>query len=147
VQAVGDTIPQLVRPPGGTFLALTVSEAEFGPGDPFRAALRVTHGASARSVDFYLGHVAPDGVSVTFITSLSPLAGVAGNVNQPESFQPLFRNVEIQPGFDVSAPDAVFVVALPADFPQGRSVLFAAITAAGTADVVAFVTAEFTFEP
>src|SRR5687767_524213 len=73
VQAVSDTIPQLVRPPAGTFLALDLNEADFGPGDTFRAGLRVTNGGPARSIDFYLGHLSPDGITVFFITSLSPL--------------------------------------------------------------------------
>jgi hypothetical protein len=40
------------------------------------------------------------------------------------------------------------VFTLPPDFPEGQSLLFAGITAAGTQNLVApLATAEFTFEP
>jgi hypothetical protein len=147
VQAVSDTIPRLVRPPGGTFLALDLNETDFEPGDTLRAGLRVTNGGPTRRIDFYLGLLAPDGVTVSFITSLSPLAGVTVTTSEPERFQPLVRNAEIQEGLDITSPDAL-VGTFPPNFPEGDSVLFAAITVAGTRDLVApLATAEFTFEP
>jgi hypothetical protein len=147
VQAVSDTIPRLVRPPGGTFLALDLNETDFGPDDTFRAGIRVTHGAPTRSIDFYLGHLSPDGVTVSFITSLSPLAWVTVSTSEPERFQPLVRNVEIQQGLDITISDAL-VATFPPGFPEGESLLFAAITEAGTQNLVApLATAEFTFEP
>jgi len=147
VKDVSDTIPPLVRPPGGTFVALDLNETDFGPGDTLRARLRVTNGAPTRSIDFYLGRLFPDGVTVFFITSLSPLAGVTVRTSEPEKFQPLVRNAEIQQGLDVTITDA-FVATLPPDFPEGQSLLFAGITAAGTQTLVApLATAEFTFSP
>ena len=147
VQAVSDTIPQLVRPPGGTFLALDLNETDFEPGDTLRARLRVTHGAPARSIDFYLGRLWPDGVTVSFFTSLSPFTEVIVSTSEPERFQPLVRNAEIQEGLDVAISDA-FVTTFPPDFLEGQSLLFAGITVAGTQDLVApLATAEFTFEP
>ena len=89
----------------------------------------------------------PDGATVFFITSLSPLAGVTVKTSEPERFQPLVRNAEIQQGLDITIVDAL-VMALPPDFPEGDSLLFAGITVAGTQDLVApLATAEFTFEP
>jgi hypothetical protein len=147
VRAVSDTIPRLVRPPAGTFVGLDLNETDFGPGDTFRARLRVTNGGPARPVDFYFGYLAPDGVTVTFITSLSPLAGVSVKISEPDKFQPLVRNTEMQQRLDLTMPDILVVTASP-DFPEGQSLLFAAITAAGTRDLVApIATAEFTFEP
>ena len=90
---------------------------------------------------------APDGVTVSFITSLSPLAGVTVKTSEPEKFQPLVRNAAIQQGLDVTIIDAL-VATLPPDFPEGQSFLFAAITAAGTQNLVApLAIAEFTFSP
>lgn len=147
VQDVSDTIPLLVRPPGGTFVALDLNETDFGPGDTLRARLRVTNGAPARSIDFYLGRLLPDGVTVFFITSLSPLAGVTVKTTEPEKFQPLVRNAEIQQGLDIAIVDA-FVATLAANFPEGQSLLFAGITAAGTQNLIApLATAEFMFAP
>jgi hypothetical protein len=147
VQDVSDTIPRLVRPPGGTFVALDLNETDFGPGDTLRARLRVTNGGPARVIDFYLGHLWPDGVTVSFITSLSPFAEVTVRTSEPERFQPLVRNAEIQQGLDVAIVDAL-VLTLPPDFPEGQSLLFAAITAAGTQTLVApLATAELTFAP
>jgi hypothetical protein len=147
VQDVSDTIPRLTRPAGGTFVGLDLNDTSFGSGDTLRARLRVTNGAPARSVDFYLGLLAPDGVTISFITSLSPLAGVTVKITEPERFQPLVRNAAIEPGFDVAVPD-VIAGTLSASFPAGRSVLFAAITAAGTQSLAAPVaTAPFSFAP
>lgn len=147
VQAVSDTIPQLVRQPGGTFVVLDLNETDFESGDTLRARLRVTHGGPTRSIDFYLGRLLPDGVTVFFITSLSPLAGVTVTTSEPEKFQPLVRNAEIQEGLDITILDAL-VLTLPPNFPEGDSLLFAGITAVGTQDLVApLATAEFTFEP
>jgi hypothetical protein len=147
VQDVSDTIPRLVRPPGGTFVALDLNDTNFGPGDTLRARIRVTNGGPARSIDFYLGHLAPDGVTVSFITSLSPLAGVTVRTSEPERFQPLVRSAEIQQGLDVTMPDAL-VFTFPPSFPGGDSSLFAAITVAGTQNLVApLATAGFTFAP
>jgi hypothetical protein len=147
VQGVSETIPGLVRPAGGTFVALDLNESDFGPGDTLRARIRVTNGAPTRTVDFYLGHLSPDGVTVFFITSLSPLAGVTVTTSQPELFQPLVRGAVMPEGLDITAPDAL-VATLPPNFPEGDSLLFAAITAAGTQSlVVPLATAGFTFEP
>jgi hypothetical protein len=147
VQVVSDTIPRLVRPTGGTFVALDLNETDFEPGDTLRARLRVTNGGPARRIDFYLGHLWPDGVTVSFITSLSPLAGVTVTTSEPLRFQPLVRDAEIQQGLDFTLPDAL-VAAFPPNFPQGDSLLFAAITLAGTQDLAApLATVEFTFEP
>jgi hypothetical protein len=147
VQDVSDTIPRLVRPPGGTFVVLDLNQTDFGPGDTLRARLRVTNGAPTRSIDFYLGRLLPDGVTVFFITSLSPLAGVTAKTSEPEKFQPLVRNAEIQQGLDVTIVDAL-VITLPPDFPGGDSLLFAGITVAGTQNLIApLATAQFTFSP
>jgi hypothetical protein len=147
VQDVSDTIPGLVRPPGGTFVGLDLNETDFGPGDTLRARLRVTNGGPARSVDFYLGLLAPDGITVSFITSLSPLVGVTVKTSEPERFEPLVRNAEMQQGLDLTIPD-VLVGSFPPDFLEGQSLLFAGIAAVGTQDLIApLATAEFTFEP
>jgi hypothetical protein len=147
VRDVSDTIPRLVRPVGGTFVGLDLNDTNFGSGDTLRARLRVTNGAPPQNIDFYLGLLAPDGVTISFITGLSPLAGVTVKLTEPARFQPLVRNAAIQPGLDFTMPDAV-VGALSASFPKGQSVLFAAITVAGTQNLVAPVaTAPFTFEP
>jgi len=146
VQDVSDTIPRLVRPPGGTFVALELNETDFGPGDTIRAGLWVTNGAPTRRIDFYLGYLAPDGITVSFITSLSPLTFVTATRSETERFQPLVRNAEMQQGLDFMRPDAV-VAMLPPNFPEGDSVAFAAITAAGTLELLTRIaTAEFTFE-
>jgi len=146
-QDVSDTIPPLVRPPAGTFVGLDLNETDFGPGDTLRARLRVTNGAPARSIDFYLGRLLPDRVTVFFITSLSPLTGVTVKTSEPEKFQPLVRNAAIQQGLDVTILDAL-VTTLPPDFPEGDSLFFAGITVAGTQTLIApLATAGFTFSP
>src|SRR5262245_7950634 len=147
VQAVSDTIPRLVRPPGGTFVGLDLNDDTFETGDAFRARLRLTHGVAPRRVDFYFGLLAPDGVTVAFITSLSPLAGVIVRTDQPGLFQPLVRNVEIPQGLDLVVPD-ILVGTLASNFPEGQSRLFAVVTATGTLNLVTpAAIADFTFSP
>ena len=73
--------------------------------------------------------------------------GLTVRTSEPERFQPLVRNAEIQQGLDVTIADA-FVVMLAQNFPEGESLLFAAIAVAGTQNLAApLATAEFTFEP
>ncbi len=147
VQDVSDTIPRLVRPPGGTFLALDLNDTDFGTGDTIRAGVRVANGGPTQAIDFYLGHLWPDGVTVSFVTSLSPLTIVTVTRSETEKFQPLVRNAELQQGGDIVRPDAL-VATLPPNFPEGHSVAFAAITTAGTLTLAApIATVEFTFEP
>jgi hypothetical protein len=147
VQAVSDTIPRLVRPEGGTFVALDLNETDFEAGDTLQVRLRVTHGGPTRRVDFYVGHLAPDGVTISFITSLSPLTVVTVSTSEPGRFQPLARDVEIPQGLDVTVPDLI-AGTLPPSFPEGDSLLFAAIAAAGTSNLIAPVAiAGLTFEP
>jgi hypothetical protein len=146
-QDVSDTIPRLVRPPGGTFIGLELNDTDFESGDTIRAGIRMTNGGPTRTVDLYLGHLWPDGVTVTFVTSLSPLTIVTVARSDPGSFQPLVRNAELQQGADIVRPDFL-VATLPTNFPEGDSVGFAAITVAGTLDLAAPIsTIEFTFEP
>jgi hypothetical protein len=147
VQDVSDTIPRLARPPAGTFVGLELSETDFETGDTLRATVRVTNGAPARAIDFYLGYLWPDGVTVTFITSLSPFASVTVKTNEPGKFQPLVRNAAIQQGLDVIFRD-VAVLTFPSNFPEGDLLLFAGMTATGTLNIVGnLATAEFSFSP
>lgn len=147
VQGVSDTIARLVRPPAGTFLGLDLNETDFEPGDPFSARLRLTHGLPARSVDFYFGLLAPDGVNVFFITGLSPLTGVITRLDAPGPFPPLVTNALMPEGLDLTGPD-ILAVTLPPDLAEGEWTLFAAIVATGTGDLVTPIAiARFTFSP
>jgi hypothetical protein len=147
VQAVSETIPRLVRPPGGAALTLALNQAEFRPGDTFRAGLTVTNSGPPRRIDLYLGLIAPDGVTVFLITSLSPLGGVTVRTDRPERFQPLVSNAELQQGLDLTVPD-VLVATVPPNVPSGQSSLFAVMTVAGTPDLAAPIeTAELAFTP
>ena len=146
VQAVSNTIPQLVRP-AVVSLTLTLNQASFRPGDTIRVGLRVVNPGPARSVDFYFGQLWPDGVTVSFATSLSPLAGVTVTTRDSEEFQPLVRTISIAQGLDLTIPD-VLVATLPPNFPTGQSAVFAAITIPETLDIAAPVaSAPFTFTP
>ena len=147
VQGVSDTIPRLARPPGGSFVGLELNDTDFGSGDTIRASVRMTNGGPTRTVDLYLGHLWPDGVTVTFVTSLSPLTIVTVARSEPARYQPLVRNAVLEPGADIMRPDFL-VATFPPNFPEGDSVGFAAITVAGTLELAAPIsTAAFTFEP
>lgn len=67
--------------------------------------------------------------------------------SEPDKFAAFASNVQIAHGLDVTIPD-VLVVTLPSDFPAGKSVLFAGMTAPAALRLAAPVaTTEFTFTP
>jgi len=147
VQAVSATIARLARPPGGPALALGLNQATARPGDTLRLSLRVTNPGPARSADVYLGRLSPDGVTLSFFTSLSPLTSVTTKTSEPDEFAALAANVQIPHGVDLTIPD-VLVTTVPADFPPATSVFFAAVTLPATLDLAGPIgTAALTLAP
>ena len=99
-------------------------------------------------IDFYLGRLVPDGVTVFFITSLSPLSGVTVKTSEPEKFQPLVRNAEIQQGLDVTIVDAFVNPRFLRIFRRPTHCSLPGSPWPGHRNLIApLATAEFTFEP
>jgi hypothetical protein len=95
-------------PLGGTNLTLTLSlnQRVFHLGDTLRVGLRAQNPGGPVTADFYFGMVLPDGVTVLFITSLSPLDGIVTRLDaDPHTFRPLLANVQLPQGLDTTLMD------------------------------------------
>ncbi|MBI3327270.1 MAG: IPT/TIG domain-containing protein [Nitrospinae bacterium] len=113
--------------------ALTLSRnlATFGPGGTLRLALTARNPGPDFNADFYFGVLLPDGVTLLFITSLSPLHGAGTRLDaNPNTFQPLLSNIPIPQGFDLPSTD-IFVFTFSGSEPPGSYVFFAALTLPG----------------
>ena len=109
-------------------LTLSLNQTTFGPGDTLHVGLHEENPGPGFNADFYFGILLPDGVTVFFFTSLSPLNGVLTRVNaNPQTFLPLTPNILISQGLDVTLND-VFVFTLSGSEPLGTYVLFALLT-------------------
>jgi hypothetical protein len=84
-------------------LAITLNQTEFTIGETLLVTLRAHNPGLMLAADFYFGAILPDGVSMLFVTRLSPLDGVATMLtSDPRTFEPLFANVQLPQGFDVT---------------------------------------------
>jgi hypothetical protein len=126
-------------------LRLTLNQTTFGPGETLRLTLRASNGGPPVSIDFYLGHLWPDGRTVSLYTNLSPLQSATTSVSDLAKFKPIGSKITIPQYLDAIYSDVV-VLKLPANFPEGKTTLFAALTAPDTLNLVTpLATAEFTF--
>jgi hypothetical protein len=85
----------------------------------------------AFTADVYLGVVLPDGVTVFFITRRSPLLGVVSRLDaDARTFPPLFTNVRLPQGLDVTLTD-FWVYAFTGRETAGTYAAFAFLTLPG----------------
>jgi hypothetical protein len=94
--------------PGGTNLTLTLSlnQSAFRFGDTLRVGLRAQNPGVTVNVDFYFGVLLSDGVTVLFVTSVSPLNGVVARLDaDPRTFRPLLPSVQLPQSLDVTVTD------------------------------------------
>jgi hypothetical protein len=109
-------------------LTLSLNQTTFRPGDTLHVGLHEESPGLGFTADFYFGILLPDGVTLFFFTSLSPLNGVVTRVDaNPQTFQPLIPNVLIPQGVNVTLND-VFVFTFSGSEPLGTYVLFALLT-------------------
>src|SRR5262245_32405840 len=109
-------------------LTLRLNQTTFRPRDTLHIGLRASNVGAAFNADFYFGVLLPDGVSVFFFTSLSPLNGVATRVDANlRTFPPLAPNVPISQGLNVTLDD-VFVLTFSGSEPPGTYVFFTLLT-------------------
>jgi hypothetical protein len=91
------------QPSPSPALALILNQTEVRVGETLLVTLRAHNPGLMLAADFYFGAILPDGVSVLFMTRLSPLDGVVTRLtSDPRTFQPLFANVQLPQGFDVT---------------------------------------------
>ena len=134
---------------------LSLNQSTFRSRDVLHAGLRVQNPGSAFNADFYLGILLPDGVSLFFFTSLSPLNGILTRVDaDPRTFSCLACNVLVPERLDVTIDDLLTAV-LSDGLQSGTYILFAILTppsvfSDGTidpGDILALDAQAFTFSP
>lgn len=81
-------------------LFLNLNQATFRPGDTLTVQVGARNLRPAYNADFYLGAVLPDGITLVFVTNLSPLTLAIGTLSDPRTFQPLLANVSVPEGFE-----------------------------------------------
>jgi len=136
-------------------LTLSVNQTTFGPGDTLHVGLHEDSPGADVMADWYFGILLPDGVTLFFFTSLSPLNGVLTRVDaDPQSFPPLIPNMIIPSGVDVTRED-IFVFTFSGNEPLGTYVLFTLLTVPGAfadgrvdaGDILVLDTKPFTTTP
>jgi hypothetical protein len=116
--------------PGVTNLTLTLSlnQSAFRVGNTLRVGLRAQNLGVPVNADFYFGVLLPDGVTLLFVTSLSPLNGVLTRLDaDPRTFRPLLPNVQLPQSLDVTLTD-FFVYTFAGGEPAGTYAAFAFFT-------------------
>ncbi|MBI3328288.1 MAG: hypothetical protein HYZ81_16485, partial [Nitrospinae bacterium] len=109
-------------------LALSLNQTTVRPGDTLHVGLTARNPGAAFPADFYFGVVVPDGVTVVFLTSLSPLNGGGSRLDaNPTTFQPLLTTLLIPAGLDVTLTD-VLSLTFSQGLPPGTYVFFVALT-------------------
>jgi hypothetical protein len=141
--------------PTGPGVAVTVNQATLRTGETLRVGLSATNPGAPVAVDLYVLGQFPDGVSAVFLASLaSPVFAPALLSADPRAFAAAARNVTLPQGFQ-TALDPLFTYTFTGAEPPGQYVVTAALTAAGAladgvvgpGDILALVTAQFTFLP
>jgi hypothetical protein len=120
-------------PLGGTnpTLTLSLNQRVFHLGDTLRVGLRAQNPGVPVTADFYFGVLLPDGVTVLFITSLSPLDGIVTRLDaDPRTFRPLLANVQLRQGLDTTLMD-FFVYTFGGGETAGTYAVFAFLTPPG----------------
>jgi len=143
--------------PGGTNLTLTLSlnQSAFRFGNTLRVGLRAQNPGVSVNADIYFGILLPDGVTVLFVTSLSPLNGVVTRLDaDPRTFRPLLPNVRLPQGLDTTLTD-FFVYTFTGGEPAGTYAAFGFFTPPGafndglidTTDILVIDVRPFGFSP
>jgi hypothetical protein len=93
--------------------------------------LGARNSGSAVIADFYFAVLLPDGVTVLFVTSLSPLDGVVTRLDaDPRTFRPLLANIQLPQGLDVTLTDFLVYPFAGGEAP-GPYTVFAVLTPPG----------------
>ena len=112
-------------------LTLSLNHLTLRPGDTLRVGLTVRNSGPALSADFYFGMILPDGVTVQFITGLSPPDTVGTRLDaSPATFRPLLANIFISQNLDIAVAD-FFTFSFLQSLSRGDYIFFAALTPPG----------------
>jgi hypothetical protein len=142
------TLPPLLS------LSLNQTQAAFRPGDTLMAGLAARNPGTAFSTDFYFGALLPDGLTLVFVTRLSPPEFVVTTLDDPRAFRPLLTNVLIPEGFETTIPNYFSYIFSGGESP-GEYTLFAAASLPGAfsdggmdpGDIIVIAVQPFSFNP
>lgn len=120
--------------PDAPVLTLSLNQTAFRAGGTLRVRFGARNGLAAMAASFYFGIILPDGRTVIFLTSPSPLAGVVTNVaSDARTFPPLVADVVVPAGLDLTVEDFV-VFTFARSEPPGTYRVFAALGRPGAFD-------------
>jgi hypothetical protein len=112
-------------------MTLSLNQTAFRTGDTLRVGLGVQNPGLAFIADFYFAVLLPDGVTILFVTRLSPLNGVVTRLDaDPRTFRPLLANVQLSQGMDITLTD-FFVYFFAGGESPGTYTVFAVLTPPG----------------
>jgi glucose/arabinose dehydrogenase len=133
VTSLGGTLHRLVNPDAPT-LALRINQPELGPGQTLQVAATVRTGETSVAADAYLGFVAPDRQTVTFVTRIAPPAGAVTTLAaDARSFTALARGLTIPARTEVTVDD-LLVYGIAGTEPPGPYTVFLVLTRPGAFD-------------
>jgi hypothetical protein len=98
-------------------VSLTQNATTYGPGDTVRVGVNVNNPGTAFDANFYLGVIHPDGVTISFVTALQPVAWAGSRLDaDPQTYPALINRVAIPQGLNVQL-DNYFVHTLSTEQP------------------------------
>jgi hypothetical protein len=131
IEASAQPLPPPPPPPLSREMTLSLNQMAFRTGDTLRVGLGAQNPDPAFMADFYFAVLLPDGVTILFVTSLSPLNGVVTRLDaDPRVFRPLLANVQVSQGMDVTLTDFL-VYTFAGGEPAGTYSIFAVLTPPG----------------
>ena len=131
IEASAQPLPPPPPPPLSREITLHLNQTAFRAGDTLRVGLSARNPDEAFMADFYFGVLLPDGVSVLFLTSLSPLNGVLSRLDaDARTFPPLLANVQVSQGMNITLTDFL-VYTFAGGEPPGTYSVFAVFTPPG----------------
>lgn len=136
-------------------LILSLNQTILHSGSALHVGLTAENPMPVFNADFYFGFLLPDGVTICFMTSLSPLVGQCLPLSaSPRTFPSLAANFQVPQGLNLRLPD-LLVFTFGGGEPQGTYFAFAVLTPAGAfgdgsidpADIIASSVQALTFGP
>jgi hypothetical protein len=108
-----------------------LNQATFCPGDTLQVRLGIHNPGPSVTVDAYLGVLLPDGVTVLFVTRLTPLDGVVTRLDaDPRTFAPLAVSYEFPSG-EEAIVENFFVYTFTGGEAPGAYAIFTLLTPPG----------------
>jgi hypothetical protein len=136
-------------------VVLSLNQSAFRPGETLRLGLRFDNPGPSVTADFYTGFLLPDGVTLVFFTSLTPLTSTMTRLDaDARTFPPLLINLPFPQGLHLTFEDIATFTFTGGEVP-GSYALFALLTPPGAfqdgrvdpGDLLSLAVQPFTFSP